>query len=259
MKTPHVLNLSRVAFELPPLPAASGADVLAGILRAAERLLERLTASARACGVDRIAAVGRLRGTGRGIHFGDYVTKLEADQPIALQSPFEDSDLVAGAVWDGGLVVGAHCKAALAKLRWSAGADDLPMHVHDFSDRFIIVQEGRGFFHVSNQSIDEFDGSDVRSVPARERDVFVFRRGTVHTFSTLDKSMTLLSCQLPYVAFDDPDQFRIPKHRWIARENPERIRPQAGCDPAWTVLAAGRSRSTADSVLESVFSMVPPV
>lgn len=259
MRTPQVLNLSRVAFELPPLSTASGSEVLAAILRVAEGLLERLTASAKACGMDRIAAVGRLRGTGRGIHFGDYVTKLETDQPIALKSPFEDSDLVAGAVWDGGLVVGAHCKAALAKLRWSAGADDLPMHVHDFSDRFIIVQEGRGFFHVSNQSIDEFDGSDVRSVPARERDVFIFRRGTVHTFSTLDKSMTLLSCQLPYVAFDDPDQFRIPKHRWIARGNPERKNPQAGCDPAWTVLASGRSATPEASILETTMAMVPPL
>ena len=29
---------------------------------------------------------------------------------------------------------------------------DLPMHVHDHSDRFIIVIKGRGFFHVTDES-----------------------------------------------------------------------------------------------------------
>jgi mannose-6-phosphate isomerase-like protein (cupin superfamily) len=180
--------------------------------------------------------VSRLRGTGRGVHFRDLVAALERDHPLTLQSPFEGSELVAGAAWEGPSLIGSGCTAALAKLRWSPGADDLPMHVHDHSDRFIIVDKGRGYFHVSDQPIERFDGSDVRSVPARERDVFVFTRGVVHTFSTAEEPMTLLSCQLPFLPFEDPHQYRLPQIRWTARENPESTPARVALDPSWMLL-----------------------
>ena len=229
------LELPSVRLELgeslEPCPSA----VLAGILGMAEVAVAHL----RSKGQGRpMAAVGRLRGTGRGVHFRDFVSSLEVAHPLRLVSPFENSALVSGAAWDGREIIGSHVSGALAKLRWSAAADDLPMHVHEHSDRFIIVHEGRGFFHASDQSVDDFDGSDVRSIPARERDVFLFTRGVVHTFSTLDEPMTLLSCQLPYMDFDDPRQYRLPKHIWTARDNPETHTPSVECDPAWTVLAA---------------------
>jgi mannose-6-phosphate isomerase-like protein (cupin superfamily) len=213
--------------------ALSGAEVLQGVLALAEAALVRLAKA----GPQPKAVLGRLRGRGRGVHFRDLVSVLEREHPIELRSPFEDSHLVAGAAWDASTIVGGNVSGALAKLRWSAGADDLPMHVHEHSDRFIIVQEGRGFFHVSDQDVDRFDGSDVRSIPARERDVFLFTRGVVHTFSTAKEPMTLLSCQLPYLPFDDPRQYRLPRHRWTARDNPEPKPAMVGCDPAWTVLS----------------------
>lgn len=133
------------------------------------------------------------------------------------------------------------------------------MHVHDYSDRFIIVHEGRGFFHVCDSDFDRFDGSGVRSIPARERDVFMFTRGVVHTFSTLDHPMTLLSCQLPYLAFDDPNQFRIPNCRWIARDNPERTPPSVACDPAWTVLTNLSQKRQCESMISQTLKSVPPL
>lgn len=51
--------------------------------------------------------------------------------------------------------------------------------------------------------------------------------------------MMLLSCQMPYLAFNDPDQFRLSALRWIARDNPETATPAVGIDPAWTMLAGG--------------------
>jgi hypothetical protein len=218
-------------------PASPGKDVLAAIIALAQDAIGHLHAESRRLGVPRLAAVGRLRGTGRGVHFGSLIERLESEHPIRLESPFENSQLVAGAAWDLSEIVGPPHTGALAKLRWSVGADDLPMHVHDNSDRFIVVHDGRGFFHVSDQSAESFGGSDVRSIPARERDVFIFTRGTVHTFSTLDCPMTLLSCQLPYLAFNDPVQYRLPNHVWTARDNPEHLSPLVGCDPAWTLLA----------------------
>jgi mannose-6-phosphate isomerase-like protein (cupin superfamily) len=230
--------------ELPPLPLdfagdirPNGAAVLAAILRMAQGAVSALHARSSDGSPVRTAAVGRLRGTGRGIHFRDIVATLEREHPITLTSPFEDSMKVAGAAWDAAAIVGGNAVGALAKLRWDSGADDLPMHVHEHSDRFIIVHEGRGFFHITDETADAFTGASVRSVPARERDVFLFTGGVVHTFSTLDQPMTLLSCQLPYLAFDDPRQYRLPKRIWTARDNPESSVPKAACDPAWTVLA----------------------
>lgn len=232
------VELTGLRLELPEVEQ-SGAAVLTGILDLARRAVAGLVAHGNAARQTRLAAVGRLRGTGRGIHFRDLIANLEHEHPIELVSPFEGSHLVSGAAWNGSNATEAGASGALAKLRWSAGAGDLPMHVHDHSDRFIIVHEGRGFFHVSDQNAETFDGSDVRSIPARERDVFLFTRGVVHTFSTLDQPMTLLSVQLPYLDFDDPRQYRLPRHRWVARENPEPQPPQVGCDPAWTMLTAG--------------------
>lgn len=159
--------------------------------------------------------LGRVRGTGPGVSFGAFVRVLEEAHPLTLRSPFEESDRVAGAVWMPETVLGSTPHdAAIAKLRWSAGADDLPMHVHDHSDRFIVVLEGRGFFHWSDRPCEAFDGSGVRTIAARDRDVFVFRRGLVHTFSTAEHAMTLLSVQCPFVPFDAAEQYRLPPVRW---------------------------------------------
>ena len=233
----------------------TGREVLESLLRLANEATQSLR---RAAPVESPAAVvGRLRGTGRGIHFSHLIERLERDHPIELKAPFECSDLVSGAAWDSEVILGPGQHGALAKLRWAAGADDLPMHVHEHSDRFIVVHEGRGFFHVSDQTVDAFDGSDVRSIPARERDVFLFTRGIVHTFSTLDKPMTLLSCQLPFLPFDDPRQYRLPKHLWTARDNPEPRPPAVGCDPAWTVLARQAAPRALSGVLGQVLAMTP--
>lgn len=228
------MTLDGIELALPEQSRSTGGQVLNAILAMADRAIDRLRSESSTP----VAAVGRLRGTGRGVHFRDLIHVLESEHPLKLVAPFEDSELVAGAAWDASNVRGITSSGALAKLRWNAGADDLPMHVHEHSDRFIIVHEGRGFFHASNQTADQFDGSDVRSIPARERDVFLFTRGVVHTFSTLDEPMTLLSCQLPYLAFDDPRQYRLPSFRWIARDQPERRTPTVACDPAWSVLAS---------------------
>jgi hypothetical protein len=67
----------------------------------------------------------------------------------------------------------------------------------------------------------------------------LFTRGVLHTFSTLDEPMRLLSVQLLYPAFDDPRQYRVPDYRWIARSNPDPAPVTVACDPAWTVLSQG--------------------
>lgn len=232
----HTMELPPLTLNVPHGAEPLGTRVLVAILNLAGDTLSHARQVAEQAGQTRFAAVGRLRGTGRGVHFSRLLAALEEHHPIQLVSPFEDSHLVAGAAWEGPSLIGPGCTAALANLRWSAGADDLPMHVHDHSDRFIIVDKGRGYFHVSDQPIDRFDGRSVRTVPARERDVFVFTRGVVHTFSTTEEPMTLLSCQLPYLPFNDPHQFRIPQTRWIAKENPEPAPASVQVDPSWMLM-----------------------
>lgn len=197
-----------------PDAISSGRDALRAILDLASGALaslRRLSPSAPA------AMLTQLRGTGPSVAFRDVVAHIERDFPLDLIYPFEGSERVGGAVLrDSDLL--SETPNALAKLRWEPGADDLPMHIHEHSDRFIIVLEGRGFFHVSSEAHTAFAGSSVRTVAARERDVFCFTRGVVHTFSTDADSMTLLSVQTPFIPFDDPRQYTLPKVRWTAAE-----------------------------------------
>ena len=160
--------------------------------------------------------LGRIRGTGPRVSFGSMVQQIEANHPLTLEYPFEGSDRVGGGIWKlSNPSESLSPEPAIAKLRWLDHSGDLPIHIHP-SDRFIVVLEGRGFFHWSDQSIESFDGTAVQTIAARSRDVFVFRGGLLHTFSTEEQCMTLLSVQLPYIPFEDPRQYSLPGHRWTA-------------------------------------------
>ena len=169
---------------------------------------------------DRFAATGRIRGTGPGVSFSSAVAALERTWPVELQFPFEGSARVGGAAWPACELLGPEEDGAAVKLRWEPGANDLPMHTHTTSDRFIVVLEGRGYYHVSEQSVEAFEGSDVLTIAARPMDVFAFTRDVVHTFSTgPDEGMTLLSVHLPFVPLDDPRQYALPDRRWMAGQD----------------------------------------
>jgi len=196
----------------------TGSSVLASLLALARRSLKEMPRALALPG-DRFAATGRIRGTGPGVSFSAAVAALEHAWPVELVFPFEGSALVGGAAWPASELLGPDEDAAAVKLRWEPGADDLPMHTHTSSDRFIVVLQGRGFYHVSGQSVETFDGSNVRTIAARQHDVFAFTRDVVHTFSTSpDEGMTLLSVHLPFVPLDDPKQYALPHFRWTARE-----------------------------------------
>jgi len=198
------------------------------LLDAAEHTINALSPSAP-------LTLGRVRGTGPGVSFGSLIAELEAAHPIALEFPFEGSDRVSGGVWEcptslDDPKIDPKTTSAIAKLRWFKHADDLPMHVHEHADRFIVVLEGRGFFHWSDQDAEAFDGSSVHTIAARSRDLFVFRRGLVHTFSTSDHDMTLISVQCPYIPFDDPKQYRVPEHHWTQGTHTQCIPARVVCD-----------------------------
>lgn len=211
-----------------PVQASSAAAIIHSILRLAHTALGSVPMTGTPL------SLGRLRGTGPGVSCGALIERLEAVHPLELEYPFEGSDRVGGAVWDcGSILDDPGMDAGIAKLHWKPGATDLPMHTHEHADRFILVLEGRGFFHWSSQSVDDFDGPassiGVETIAARSRDVFVFRRGLMHTFSTEAHGMTLLSVQLPLIALDDPDQYRLPSYRWTADAQASAPSPRIAC------------------------------
>ena len=203
--------------------------LLSQILTLGERAIEQLKHRGER------AAVARLRGSGPGVSFRQAVETWEAQHPIELAYPFEDNDRVGGAIWPGTLTDPGSSNAMM-KLRWESRANDLPMHSHEHSDRCIIVLEGRGFFHVSDEQVDRFTGEAVKTTAARERDVFVFTRGVVHTFSTFDYPMVLLSCHLPFINLDDSRQYVLPRSRWSAAERLSSRNPSEVMVNGWAEL-----------------------
>lgn len=187
----------------------------------------------------RSALFGRIRGNGPGCSFGESMRAMEAMHPLPLRSPFEGEALVAGAVWEANALIGPGSNDAILKLRFEPGAVTLPMHSHEASDRFIVVLEGRGFFHVTDESVETFSGRSIRTTAVRKGDALVFAGGVVHTFSSPAQALTLLSYHAPYVPLEDPRQYTLPEARWTGAELLERQGEfRAGTDPAWSVLAA---------------------
>jgi len=169
-------------------------------------------------------AVSQFRGTGPGASFGAMVDTALAEQPVTTHRPFENCHAIAGGGWtaDQG---GDDSNDALIFLEFDAGARRLPMHAHEHSARFIVVLEGRGFFHATHDRLEGFTGRSVSTTAVRERDVVAFRAGVVHTFSTHRHPMTLLSFHAPYIPLDDPRQYSLPAVRWTAEE---RLDPESG-------------------------------
>jgi mannose-6-phosphate isomerase-like protein (cupin superfamily) len=178
------------------------ADAAAYFLRALD------TAVANAELPPRVALNTRIRGTGPGVAFGALIDRLVELRP-AWQCPFEGSDLVSGAALPASAVLGPQRDDGFLLLRFEPETKDLPLHVHNDSDRFIFVIGGRGFFHVTGDSLDEVHQSPIRHVPARDRDVLMFRRGTVHTFSTGSHPLHLLSYHRPFIPILSPNQYQV--------------------------------------------------
>ncbi len=211
----------------------SGREALSDLVDAAADYLQRL---GRRCDAGRAALISRVRGTGPGASFGNFIAAIENEFPFALQSPFEECATAAGAVLPLGAALGQERDDALLKLRFEAGSVDLPMHAHEHSARFIFAVSGRGFFHVSSQSVDSFDGRDIRYVPIRPRDALMFMPGTMHTFSAPNEPLVLFSYHAPYVPLDDPRQYTLPTERVYPMQIPDVPPGQVACDPAWSVL-----------------------
>jgi len=182
------------------------------------------------------AARSQIRGTGPGCSFRDLVDEALEARPVLTRRPFEESPAIAGGGWIGRELDTPHSDEALIFLEFDAHAGDLPMHAHEHSARFIVVLEGRGFFHTTPELLGEFSGRSVWNTAVRERDVIAFRPGVVHTFSTFQHAMTLLSFHAPFIPLDDPRQYTLPKLRWTAAERIDATAGEIRLGGTWTPL-----------------------
>jgi mannose-6-phosphate isomerase-like protein (cupin superfamily) len=198
--------------------ATSWSGALAEFFDVGGRVLHRLQADIR---LERFRPQAFLLGEAADHGLSGALRRLLADidheYPIELESPFEGTDSIAGGLWSGRKLFGPSHDDALAKLRFEQGTLDLPLHVHEFSDRFIAVLEGGGVFHWSSETLESFVGTNIRSVAVRTGDVLVFTRGLLHTFSAPHDVLTLLSYHSPEIPFDDTRQYTIPPLRWTPR------------------------------------------
>lgn len=189
---------------------------LASLFHVAKRLVDWTWAEIR-CGSLRQPAslLGKLERPSFAKSWRHFAAQFERQYPLELVSPFEETDSIAGAVWPGS-IIDPQRDDGLAKLRFDAGTRDLPMHVHENSDRCILVLQGRGLFHLSNATLDTFSGRDIRTVSVQPGQVLVFTRGLLHTFSTNHEPLVLLSYHAPLIPFNDPLQYTVSAFRWTA-------------------------------------------
>lgn len=238
--TAHVsaLTLDSVTLADADTHALDGPRLLARLLDTAADYVARLRRRIAADELPgRVALFGRVRGTGPGVSFTRLFERLRTVFPLPLQSPFEESHSVAGAVLEAKELITPGRDDALLVLRFAADSRDLPMHAHEDSERFIYVAGGRGCFHVSHEPVGGFTGRAIRHVPVRASDLIMFSRGTVHTFSTDREPLTLLSCHAPYVPLADERQYVVPAHRVCPAETADPRLSQIACDAAWTCMS----------------------
>ena len=137
---------------------------------------------------------------------------------ITIERGFEGNAGIEGGVWPTTACNGD----ALVFLRFASGTVDLPLHVHEFSDRFIVVDDGVGLFHYAPSAIQP---DKLRSLTEQAGDVIMLTRGLLHTFTAPIEDLVLLSYHTPFFALDDHRQFTIRKAASLGHFSwmPERV------------------------------------
>ena len=208
------MNKSLPAFFMNPVSmskadAASPAKAFQSLASVAMKCLLELDLNARVGTVAaRAAFTSCIRGRGPGVSFGHIVDTLRSAS-VGWICPFEGCMTARGSVLRGCDLVSPERNDAFLVLHFEPHTLDLPLHIHEDSDRFIYIIEGRGFYHCSPDPLEAGKSRQLRHIAVRDRDVVMFRRGTVHTFSTAEHPLTVLSYHRPYVSLADERQYTL--------------------------------------------------
>lgn len=188
------------AFEVSEDDGRGGKHVLGAWFRIMREAIGPAVNSAADAAVVRFGRLteASIWGTPKALHDG-----LLESHSIQIEAGFEGNPGVEGGAWrsgDGG-------EDGLVHLRFGAGTEDLPLHVHEFSDRLLVITSGLGLFHYLP---DAGKSRELRSVVVEAGDAVLFTRGVIHTFTAPLCDLTLLSYHSPFIELDDSRQFTIP-------------------------------------------------
>jgi mannose-6-phosphate isomerase-like protein (cupin superfamily) len=251
-----MLGLAIPPFSIDATCASDRRAALRALAAAAQSYLQQFDeATGRGLLPARTALVTRVRGTGPGVSFGSVVAAVEAGFSLQWTCPFEGSINVSGAALPIGAALGESRDDGFLFLRFAPGTVDLPLHIHPESDRFIFVIGGRGFFHVTDEPLDAAPSSEVCHSPARDRDALMFRRGVVHTFSTAEHPLSLLSYHRPFVPLDEPNQYTVSVPPVTPAQFLSSCTSRVSFDAAWTRIAMSQPSPAGGASRSSVFAL----
>lgn len=138
------------------------------------------------------------------VRFGRTAGRFRIEVPQNVSWGFEGNPRIAGGVWGDPV---PEVDNALVYLQFSAGVGDLPLHLHEHSERCIFVHEGTALFHFIPP---DCNMNELRSVVVEKGDVLAFSRGLIHTFSAPTDDAILCSFHSPYIEIGNPRQWSIP-------------------------------------------------
>ena len=137
------------------------------------------------------------------------IEQMEKRYPRHLNPVFNDPDAIENIVanaWTGD-VLGNGRQDAIIRMSFEQGTDNLPLHVHEQSDRVLVVESGVGYGYYATVSPEIFSASDVRRVSIEAGDIITFPRNTTHTFQSTEELIKTITYHSPYVDFSDEASF----------------------------------------------------
>lgn len=126
--------------------------------------------------------------------------------PLALQSPFEEVETIAGGIWKASDICSGN--DAILRLSFRAGTVNLPLHSHNFSDRVVFVVRGSGTF----EFVSDLESNELTTTHVQEGTMLMFPRGTIHSFRTPDAGLELISYHSPYIELEDAKHYTVFSH-----------------------------------------------
>jgi len=137
--------------------------------------------------------------------------------PLELKSPFESCDDIEGNYWKESEYLNRESEDAILHIKWHQGAIDLPSHVHRNSDRVIMLFQGEGSFYYNFDKFEDHQNLHMQKLKLQQGDILCFPKDFVHSFSSEDSDMELLSYHSPFVELDDPKQYDVTKEVYYPR------------------------------------------
>lgn len=100
---------------------------------------------------------------------------------------------------------------ALIKMRFSANCRKLPLHVHPYSGRILLIIEGNGYgYHLAEHRKEAIE--DIQSIEISAGTMLFFMPNVIHSLSTAARTLTTLTYHTPFYEFNDEKSFEKLAH-----------------------------------------------